>query len=54
MKGKEILGGRAGGVPLMTLEYLLKNIFIWYVPVSIILVYITQLSLRHYCHLQLL
>lgn len=25
MKGKEILGGRAGGVPLMTLEYLLKN-----------------------------
>ena len=27
------------------LEYLLKNIFIWYVPVSIILIYITQLSL---------
>ena len=25
MAGKEILGGRAGGVPLMTLEYLLKN-----------------------------
>ena len=25
LKGKEILGGRAGGVPLMTLEYLLKN-----------------------------
>ena len=25
MTGKEILGGRAGGVPLMTLEYLLKN-----------------------------
>lgn len=25
LEGKEILGGRAGGVPLMTLEYLLKN-----------------------------
>ena len=25
LQGKEILGGRAGGVPLMTLEYLLKN-----------------------------
>lgn len=25
LAGKEILGGRAGGVPLMTLEYLLKN-----------------------------
>ncbi len=25
LKGKEVLGGRAGGMPLMTLEYLLKN-----------------------------
>ena len=25
LKGKEVLGGRAGGVPLMTLEYLLKD-----------------------------
>ncbi|MEG0051107.1 MAG: ABC transporter substrate-binding protein [Terrisporobacter sp.] len=25
LEGKEVLGGRAGGVPLMTLEYLLKN-----------------------------
>ena len=25
LEGKEILGGRAGGMPLMTLEYLLKN-----------------------------
>ncbi|MFQ8632108.1 MAG: ABC transporter substrate-binding protein [Intestinibacter bartlettii] len=25
LKGKEVLGGRAGGVPLMTLEYVLKQ-----------------------------
>ena len=25
LKGKDILGGRKGGVPLMTLEYVLKK-----------------------------